>query len=53
MKLSFDFTIEETNLILESLRELQFKRVIELMRRIETSAQEQLKQPEVYPVIEE
>ncbi len=42
MELKFNFSLEETNLVLEGLRELQFKRVIDLMRKIEISAQEQL-----------
>jgi hypothetical protein len=52
MRLSFEFSIDETNLVLEALKELQFKRVIELMRKIELEAKEQLSKVEL-PVIEE
>jgi hypothetical protein len=52
MKLSFEFSIEEANLVLEGLRELQFKRVIELMQKIESEAKAQLSKPEL-PIIEE
>lgn len=56
MELSFNFSVEETNLILEGLKELQFKKVIQLMRRIESEANTQLqkslvKEPE--PIVEE
>jgi hypothetical protein len=47
--LKFEFTIEETQMLVNGLLELKAKDVISLMNKIQTSAQSQLapKEPEV------